>query len=168
VIFGATSLVVWDEHRALSTRRPQATSISPSCLAEHHGYTAALVFRGLGGRYSPDRLRIGLAAAAPGSERPLDTWRSWPTTNVGNPPTPEAAGSHQLSPHAAGCVVAAAGPAYKAIRPAHPYDVSALISSQQRRGLLVPSGLHRLLRGGGRLLHRWPTWSVRLRHRWPP
>lgn len=41
-------------------------------LLEHHGRTAGLVLDGLDPGYDPSRLRVALAALAPGSERSLD------------------------------------------------------------------------------------------------
>ncbi len=75
--FGVASPEVWErrraEHRAiLDAVAEQDADLAVLRLAEHYGFTASMVFEGLGGGYSPDRLRTVLAAIAPRSERALD------------------------------------------------------------------------------------------------
>lgn len=77
VNFGATKPEIWDQRRAEHRGIVDACAEGDAELAvrrlvEHYARTAALVFEGLGGDYDPERLRIALAAMAPGSESALD------------------------------------------------------------------------------------------------
>ncbi|HKZ15568.1 MAG TPA: FCD domain-containing protein [Solirubrobacterales bacterium] len=76
VNFGATRPEIWEqrraEHRAIvDTCAAGDAEAAVHRLTEHYGRTAALVFEGLRGDYDPVRLRICLAAIAPGSESTL-------------------------------------------------------------------------------------------------
>lgn len=75
--FGVSSPEVWEqrrvEHRAIvDAVAAEDADLAVLRLGEHYGYTATMVFVGLGGGYSSDRLRTVLASVAPGSEKTLD------------------------------------------------------------------------------------------------
>jgi DNA-binding GntR family transcriptional regulator len=73
---GATEL--WDQRRAehrgiLDAVLAEDGELAADRLVGHYCRTAALIFAGLGGDYSPDRLRSAIVAVAPGAEKSLDS-----------------------------------------------------------------------------------------------
>jgi DNA-binding GntR family transcriptional regulator len=76
VAFGGASQELWDqraaEHRGIVDAAIEADAeLTAQRLVEHYGRTAALVFAGLDPAHDPARLRIAMAALAPGSEKCL-------------------------------------------------------------------------------------------------
>lgn len=79
VVFAVTTPELWDErqgeHRAiLDAAAAGDPDGAVRRLAEHYGSSAAMIFAGLGGGYTPGRLRTALLAIAPGSECSLDAY----------------------------------------------------------------------------------------------
>jgi DNA-binding GntR family transcriptional regulator len=79
VVFAVQTPQLWDarqaEHRSiLDAAGAGDCDAAVLGLAEHYGSSAAMIFAGLGGSYTPDRLRTALRAVAPGSEQSLEKY----------------------------------------------------------------------------------------------
>jgi DNA-binding GntR family transcriptional regulator len=78
VAFGGASQGLWErraaEHRGIVDAAIVGDAeLTAKRLLEHYGGTAALIFAGLDAAHAPARLRVAMAALAPGSETCLDS-----------------------------------------------------------------------------------------------